>query len=230
MLYTPLKISPLVFGIQVCVKECGSSGLLYASLWVALLSASVDACNEVASTARKIVNRLMWRLVQSANCSSSKQSFAGSPSEVLLAMWRKTPGPTPDALGLISPFYAQCVARFSQPTLGAQSSSSLLDPLCITGLERAARKRAMYNSLLEATALSAAAYDDVTLKAVLEASAGIGDALRGTALQLSSMHGDKVNALARIVLAAARGRALLMQQQLPLLLLQAAHSRLYLLA
>lgn len=49
----------------------------------------------------------------------------------------------------------------------------------------------------------------MTLRAVLEASGGIGDALRGTAAWLASVPRDHAEGLARKVLAAARGRALL---------------------
>lgn len=187
-------------------------GLLYAGIWVALVGATVDASPEVAATARALVNRLVWRLVQTASlgaASSARRPSPDSPAVDLLDAWRRAPGPSLASLGLLSPHYAQCAAQFSLPTLGSQPSHAVLDPLSIVSLERAARKRALFNALLEGTALAAAAYDDTTLRAVLEASGGVGDALRSTAKWLVLIPHGTVDSIARKVLAAARGRAFL---------------------
>ena len=187
-------------------------GLLYAGIWVALVGATVDASPEVAATARAIVNRLVWRLVQTASLGAASSARRQSPDATavdLLDAWRRAPGPSLASLGLVSPHYVQCVAQLSLPTLGSQPSHAVMDPLSIVSLERAARKRALFNALLEGTALAAAAYDDTTLRAVLEASGGVGDALRSTAKWLVSIPHGTVDAIARKVLAAARGRAFL---------------------
>ena len=81
--------------------------------------------------------------------------------------------PLLDQLGLASHAVSRASVRFHQPQLPPHADNESTDPLSLSNLQRITRHKRLQLALAEAMVLGLTAYDDVTVKGVIEASADL---------------------------------------------------------
>jgi hypothetical protein len=81
--------------------------------------------------------------------------------------------PSLDALGLVSCAALGASVRFHAPQLPPHADSEATDPLSLSNLQRITRHKRLQLALAEAMVLGLTAYDDVTVRGIIEASADL---------------------------------------------------------